>query len=203
MHDPLVVAFEIRRPWPQRTARGWYWPTLITIWHREPGGHDAGTICPHYDKPTARRLNGWRFHIHHWRLQIRPLQKLRRRLLTRCAWCNGRHRPGDPVDVGHSWAGRRGRWWRGELGLYHQDCSAVAGSRAGCNCEAPICGDTGPHGPYGRCLVCGKTRAFGLTPQQATFRRSLQQIPRFTRDCDTYHRALRAMQAEQPAEEIN
>ena len=61
MHDPMVVAFEIRRPWPERQARpfgktrwrfrgafwniagrGLYWPGLVTIWHVEPEGRDSG-----------------------------------------------------------------------------------------------------------------------------------------------------------------
>lgn len=86
MHDPLTVAFAIRRPWPKsvdyRTrqavregvhwrlgapyavlaGRGLYFPALITVWHRDPSG---------YDDTTCRRKR-WRLHVHHWRLQIHP-----------------------------------------------------------------------------------------------------------------------------------
>lgn len=44
MHDPLVVAFEIRRPWPRRNPSKfgprWRWPEMVTVWHREPGNKD-------------------------------------------------------------------------------------------------------------------------------------------------------------------
>lgn len=49
MHDPLVVAFEIKRPWPDSYEttgrRRRYWPAMITVWHREPGGRNSGTVC--------------------------------------------------------------------------------------------------------------------------------------------------------------
>jgi hypothetical protein len=73
MHDPYVVAFEIRRPWPRRVhwgTRRWYFPPIITVWHVEPGGHDSGEICRHYDRETKKITNGWRWHVWHWKLQI-------------------------------------------------------------------------------------------------------------------------------------
>lgn len=139
MHDPLTVAFEIRRPWPSpdsyrtkqaaRTGERWrvggpfwvlagrglYWPALITVWHRDPSG---------YDDTTCRRTR-WRLHVHHWRIQVPPLQQLRRRLLTRCARCGGRSVKGNPVNISHQWDGPRGRWWQGEPGLFHHGCSAT------------------------------------------------------------------------------
>lgn len=76
MHDPMVLVFSIRRPWPKvrrmkqprrqqpgrkvtlrsvwRSFRSpfWrfgrtelYWPSLIDVWHVEPDGHDAFTVC--------------------------------------------------------------------------------------------------------------------------------------------------------------
>lgn len=139
MHDPLTVAFEIRRPWPRRDAwktqlaartgtrwehrgaftviagRGLYWPCLITIWHRDPSGYDDLTC-------NALRGRAWRWHVHHWHLQIHSYQHLRRRLLTRCAVCGGRSVKGHPVNVGTQWDGPRGHWWQGEPGLTHSDC---------------------------------------------------------------------------------
>lgn len=125
MHDPMVVAHEIRRPWPQRSrwadakpgqprwkirlrhkcvegcdhppfkrdpfpwwkpssyashwtlaGRGFYWPSLVTIWHVEPGGHDSGEVCKHYRREqlpdgtwTSTTMRGWRWHVFHvnWR----------------------------------------------------------------------------------------------------------------------------------------
>ncbi len=169
MHDPLVVAFHIRRPWPQRQAqpfgktrwrfrgtfwniagRGIYWPPLITVWHVEPHGADAlRGDC---------RGTRWRWHIHHWKVQVHPLQHLRRSLLTRCVWCGGRSRKGDPVNISHSWGGPRGRWWQGEPGLFHEDCSAIQTAHRTCICgrgpwESVLAG-----WGYGRCANCGNYR---------------------------------------------
>lgn len=46
MHDPMTIAFEIKRPWPapRNQALGGYryWPPVITVWHVDPevGGDD-------------------------------------------------------------------------------------------------------------------------------------------------------------------
>ena len=181
MHDPLVVAFEIRRPWPV-TSRPLltdgtplpphrYWPAMVTVWHREPGGRDSGEVCKHHD--GGRVLNGWRFHVHHWRIQVRPLQALRRRLLTRCAWCGGRSVKRDPVNCSHSWDGPRGRWWQGEPGLYHGDCSAIDSAHSTCVCEQPVL----EHDDYGQCARCQAYRAFGTTEVRLTRARELKAIP--------------------------
>lgn len=159
MHDPLVVAFEIRRPWPKRSrshdakpgkphwvaryqwaswtkpwggwmafwviaGRGYYWPSFITVWHREPGGRDALTVCRTRTQRadgTWKLSRGWVWHVHHWKIQVSPLQNLRRRLLTKCAECGRKGRP----NISHQWHGERGPWWRGERGLYHQECSSL------------------------------------------------------------------------------
>jgi len=76
MHDPDVVAFEVRR--------------LFTIWHREPDGHDSGEVCQHYDRATGRVLNGWRWHVRHWRVQVLPWQRVRTWLVDRCDHCGYR-----------------------------------------------------------------------------------------------------------------
>jgi hypothetical protein len=190
MHDPFVVAFEIRRPWPRisrpRTTDGrtlpahLYWPRLVVVWHREPGGNDAGEVCKRHTRYQDADGNwqfkfhrAWRFHLNHWKVQIPPLQELRRRVLTRCAWCGGRHHKGDPVNVSHSWDGPRGRWWRGEPGLYHHDCSAIAGAHTTCPCVDPIT----EHEGYGRCVHCNRYRAYGMTPERMAIVRDLQAIP--------------------------
>jgi hypothetical protein len=189
LHDPLTVAFEIRRPWPRLdtwktelaqaqgvrwqhrgaysvvAGRGLYWPCLITVWHRDPSGYDS-TTCP-------TRGRAWRWHIHHWRVQISPLQMLRRRLLTRCAWCGGRDRKGDPVNVSHQWDRKHGHWWRGEAGLFHSGCSSIERAHASCVCEQPVLdGDN-----YGHCARCGRFRAYGVTPEHLVRQRELAAIP--------------------------
>jgi hypothetical protein len=114
VHDPLVVAFEIRRPWPRRDraydekpgrvslhswrgpfwvigGKGFYWPTMVTVWHREPGGRDSGEVCRHYVKRVGadgeyklKILHGWRFHVVHvrWREIIIELPPRKRRGTT-------------------------------------------------------------------------------------------------------------------------
>jgi hypothetical protein len=164
MHDPLVVAFCIPRPWPPR-RRGRYRSPLVTVWHREPRGHDAFTVC---------RYDGWwKLHFWHWKLQIHALQESRRWLLTRCAWCGGPSRKGDPVNCARSWDGPRGRWWQGDPGLYHQDCSAIAAAHAACTCTDPVLDE----GTYGLCARCGKRRAYGRTPGWVAHDRELAAIP--------------------------
>jgi len=48
MHDPLIVAFEIRRPWRDRPSplfpKGWR-PSVITIWHRDPETDGTDDSC--------------------------------------------------------------------------------------------------------------------------------------------------------------
>lgn len=80
MRDPDTMVLAIRRPWPhpspmatqeaERTGRRWrigcafwtiagrgyYWPHLIVIWHRDPSGYDAVScralgITPKQDRP--------------------------------------------------------------------------------------------------------------------------------------------------------
>ncbi len=190
MHDPLVVAFEIRRPWPKtsrpRNLDGTsatlhrYRPSLITVWHREPGGHDSGEICKHHSRYQDENgdwqwkfHHAWRFHFWHWHLQIHGLQALRRRLLTRCAWCNGRSTKGDAVNHSMQWDGKRGPWWRGERGLFHNDCASIHMAHDACLCEEPITQQAG----YGPCFRCGFYRQFGLSEELRVRRCVLAQIP--------------------------
>lgn len=167
MHDPLAVAFEIRRPWPSRTTfksgGRRYFPPLITVWHREPGGHDSGTVCKWGGK--------WRWHVHHWRPTFPPLQHLRRIVLTRCEWCGGRSRKGDQVNFGSSWDGVRSPWWRSEKDLRHHNCNTVWRASRKCLCENPML----PAAGYGQCELCGKFRAWGADVSEAD--RMLASLP--------------------------
>lgn len=159
MHDPLVVAFEIRRPWPRiektATRRRYRWPSLITVWHREPGGHDSGTVC--------RRSGSWRRHVHHYRVQVHPLQHLRRWALTRCEWCGGRSRKDDAINFSSSWDGVHTRWWRSEAGLRHHDCDTVWRASKKCLCDVPAL----PPCEFGQCATCGKFRAWRADVSEA------------------------------------
>ncbi|MGW0821803.1 hypothetical protein [Streptomyces sp. NPDC002845] len=226
MHDPLTVAFEIRRPWPGRSplpaadrlsvrwrmrlhhtctprcgedpphrdgafpwwrpssyssfwrlnGRDYHWPALITVWHREPGGRDGLTVCSKRVQRrdgTWRRTRGWQWHVHHWRLQLHPYQQLRRSFLTRCAWCGGRSVKGDRADISHQWNGPRARWWQGERGLYHRDCSAIKHAHSTCVCARPAL----DHDIYGKCARCNLFRPFGFTDANLARARELAAIP--------------------------
>ncbi|MBP2583035.1 hypothetical protein J3A78_003513 [Streptomyces sp. PvR006] len=227
MHDPLTVAFEIRRPWPQPSplpstsdasarwrirlhhdcgtwcadepphregARPWwkpssyspfwrlngrdyYWPSWVTVWHREPKGHDGLSVCGRRVQRrdgTWRFARSWRWHVHHYKIQLCFYQNLRRRLLTRCSWCGGRSVKGDQVNVSHSWDGPRGRWWQGEKGLFHGDCSSVSCAHSTCVCEAPELGGR----TYGKCAACALFRPFGISAAALAHNRDLQAVPR-------------------------
>ncbi|MGW4493763.1 hypothetical protein [Streptomyces sp. NPDC004376] len=233
MHDPLTVAFEIRRPWPQRSplpaaghasvrwrvrlhhdcgtwcaddpphregafpwwklssysafwrlaGRDYYFPSLIMVWHREPRGRDGLSEC---GRRVQRRdgswgfRRGWRFHVHHWRLQFRFVQDLRRRFLTRCAWCNGRSVKGDQVNHSHQWNRPRARWWQGERGLFHSDCSAIKQAHSTCVCSRSVLDSN----TYGRCARCDGFRPFGFTDDNLARARALQAIPHGERRSD-------------------
>ena len=48
MHDPMTVAFEIKRPWRQRPSEMWpkgYRPTWVTIWHVDPERDGSDDSC--------------------------------------------------------------------------------------------------------------------------------------------------------------
>jgi hypothetical protein len=213
MHDPLVVAFVLRRPWPRRdrmhhyakrrgrrwdwsppfatvAGRGLYWPTWVTVWHREPGGHDSGEICKHYrhnpDTAKTTVLHAWRWHLHHWKIQVSPLQELRRRLLTRCAWCGGRSTRHDTVNNSLSWDGPRGRWWQSEPGLYHDDCVSIHIAHRSCTCADPLT----DRDCWGTCSLCGKGRSWFVSAHTLAIRRGLATIPTGIRDRSTYERVV-------------
>lgn len=202
MHDPLVVAFEIRRPWPKRSGidvRRWYWPPLVTVWHREPGGHDSGEVCKHYRRYQDaagdwqyKFLHGWKLHVHHWKVQVHPLQEVRRWILTRCAWCGGRHSKGDAVNHSLSWDGPCGRWWQGEPGLYHGDCASVKTAKGRCLCDDPVFDMKG----WGRCARCDGFRSHGATPAVLERQRLLAAVPDGQRDPDVYRRICQMAQVE-------
>jgi len=204
MHDPLTVAFEIRRPWPSRSNvyslgkrwqvryawRKWYDfrpGTFMAFWTLA-GKHyywpPLVTIWHHdpsgYDDQTCRRSR-WRWHVHHWRLQFPPLQALRRHLLTRCTWCGGPSRKGDLVNVSHSWDAERGPWWRGERGLFHGDCSSIAAAHRACACDVGPWEHTAGGLPYGLCANCGRYRGWasdaGTAAVELTTLRMYQAIP--------------------------
>lgn len=253
MHDPLVVAFQVRRPWPRRekygatkpgqprwciryrhdtchddcthgdrsvfpwwrpssyrafwtlAGQGWYWPPIVTIWHVEPGGHDSGEVCKHWRR--VRNLDGtwgssyshgWKWHVHHWRIQMHPAQALRRWALTRCEWCRGRSIKGDQVNVSHQWDRESGPWWRGERGLYHHDCSSIASAHETCLCEDPRLDKRLGGYAYGYCAKCRKFRPWKMGSSQLQRERMLAAIPAGGRDAGVYALVCALARADPP-----
>lgn len=236
MHDPMVVAFEVRRPWPKPVRwgtegarfslarrrrpdsrpwwnpRAWYFrpvvagrrlyfPAMLVIWHVEPGGADSGQVCKHFRRVQDHAGHWhtlydrrWRLHVHHWRLQVPPLQRLRRWLLTRCAWCWGRSTRRDPINVSGGGPRPPRRWWRGETGLYHLDCYGV--SRAHSSCLCPTGWAVLEHVDHGLCARCGKRRPYGVTESALARARVLAGIPRGARNRETYARVTAMVAAE-------
>lgn len=91
MRDPMTVAHKINRPWPNKVAGYWHWPTLITVWHKDPLG-DVG--------PPCHNRRHWRLHVHHMKIHFDFWNAWWRRHFTHCAWCNGRWSKDDPLNFG-------------------------------------------------------------------------------------------------------
>jgi hypothetical protein len=140
--------------------REWPLPTILTVWHRDPEADGSDSSCR--NAVRARRQEAikrhrfiraavwdwwWKhyalFHVHHWSIQFNMAQELRRRLLTRCATCGGRHTRKRAVNF-HVVVDReaerarkprreqsfRERWLTGEVNLHHHDCASLASIRA-------------------------------------------------------------------------
>ena len=161
MHSPEVLAFSIRRIWPEihknsmrKNAPRWqapihrrddgswmispfayvpghelYFPSLLDVWHMEPGGRDSLTVCKHRitdDQGNfVRWSNAWKWHVHHWKISPVFIYTIRRKLLTRCARCGGRSVKGNQVNHSLTWNGGAGtKWWQPEKHLFHSKCAA-------------------------------------------------------------------------------
>ena len=128
MHDPMTqvgqfppFAWTRRLPW--KVSR--HIPTLVQVWHHDPSDYDSDTCGNAY-----KSLSHWR----HWSLLFPPIQRLRRALFDRCAWCGGwlvrTRRVG---GVTHHYDGTRSRsaWRRSTPGLFHsRPCSVEASDYA-------------------------------------------------------------------------
>jgi hypothetical protein len=78
----------------------------------------------------------WRdpiFHVHHWELQIHPLQAFKRWAFTRCCKCGRRFRWGESGVGG--WAEDPCRWFRGEKNLTCSDCERLRVAENSCRPE--------------------------------------------------------------------
>jgi len=92
--------------------------TIATVWHIEPGGRDAFTVCKHASR--------WRWHVWHWKIQVHWLQRLRRFLFERCIECGHRFPWGYSPVAGR--ATPKG-WARFRVNRvnFHHECASMAG----------------------------------------------------------------------------
>lgn len=78
MHDPSVLVYEI--------------PGLrLAVWHDEPGGQDAGTVCG-YPQRGAARLAWTGRHVRHLHYRWWPYLTVKRWIVDRCDGCGYRFR---------------------------------------------------------------------------------------------------------------
>lgn len=87
-----------------------------TVWHVEPNGADAFTVCKHDTR--------WKWHVRHWRVQIHLAQKFHRFMFERCTEC-GRRYPWGYAPISHSWDEPRGPWFKVTRRSYHHECSSL------------------------------------------------------------------------------
>lgn len=151
MHDPMVVAFEIRRSLPQRQRYGKL-PTRRFEWKRHGSWWKPGSWSPFmvafgrswyfpsmmtvwHVEPDGRdafevcKSRGhWRWHVWHWRIQISLAQKVKRFLFERCIEC-GRRFPWGYAPVSHQWDGPSARWFHISRVAYHHECSGLVSLR--------------------------------------------------------------------------
>jgi hypothetical protein len=62
-----------------------------------------------------------RWHIHHWKLQIHPLQDFKRWAFSRCCKCGKRFKFGES-PISDNWDSTGPLWFRSETGIYHGNC---------------------------------------------------------------------------------
>lgn len=113
MYDPWTLAFSIPNPFIGYTSEFWqdrgFWASrrrLIDVWHVCPEG-DHGPPCVDAD---GTRREGWRWHVHHWRIRVRPWQRFKRWAFAECEVC------GHGFDWGQVAIQHGG-------GIAHQECT--------------------------------------------------------------------------------
>lgn len=78
-----------------------------------------------------RRRSKWRvpvrWHVHHWKFQIHPLQSFKRWAFSRCKWCAKGFAFGDTNVIGYSWNGGGPLWFRSEENIAHMACDRSQG----------------------------------------------------------------------------
>lgn len=115
---------------PFMTLAGYefYFDSWVDVWHMEPGGADALTVCKNRitdeNGKFVRWSHAWKWHFWHYSVKFSLLYKWRRWLFTRCAECGGASRKGHMVNFSDGgWYGSpKTPLWCGEIQLYHSEC---------------------------------------------------------------------------------
>lgn len=84
--------------------------------------HLAGTIYAWILRSERPWWRHPRWHLHHWKIQIHPLQKFKRWAFSRCCKCGKRFRFGES-PCSNSWYGTGPRWFRSEPDISHSSCN--------------------------------------------------------------------------------
>jgi hypothetical protein len=77
MHDPTFLVLDVR-------------PIRLDIWHDEPGGADAFTVCGRPPQRGVARLLWTIRHARHLHYRFWPWLKIHRWIVDRCADCGRR-----------------------------------------------------------------------------------------------------------------
>lgn len=77
MHDPSFLAYHMR-------------PIRLDVWHDEPGGHDAFTVCGHPPAGGLARLRWVVQHGRHLHFRFWPYLRIQRWITHRCGECGRR-----------------------------------------------------------------------------------------------------------------
>lgn len=63
-----------------------------------------------------------KYHVHHYKINIIPLRKLRRFIFDRCKNCGKGFKWGE-APCTDSWDSRKFKWWKSDPDVYHSNCS--------------------------------------------------------------------------------
>lgn len=103
MHDPSFLALEIRL-------------VRLDVWHNEPGGADAFTVCGRPPQAKLARLRWVARHARHLHYRLWPYLLIRRWIKDRCAGCGRRF---FWKDARHSYQGTDQVWHDPCMSLRH------------------------------------------------------------------------------------
>ncbi len=126
MHDPSILATTIHYPIPRQLKINgkrvaWRFPAFIDIWHDDPNGHDAGTVCQIHNRGPL----WWWQHRSHLRAKVIPWQQFKRWKWQPCEGCGGKSRRGHMVNVSGSWGAGPQKFRQSKPDMWHHECSGI------------------------------------------------------------------------------